>query len=180
MQPSQTSRVITYHPVEQGSPAWHKLRQEVDWTGSTVIYLLRGKPRPPETGFTSKGTEHGKFFEQQALLVYKMETGNDYRIVGFVTNSKYGTCGYSPDAIATDLLLEVKCFYGKAWDDAKKGIISPAVIAQIQFGMMICELKRARLLIYNPKDKERQLIIIDIKRDPKVIANIKAKLKTPS
>jgi hypothetical protein len=169
--------MITIHDVKQGSETWHKLRREVAWTGSTVIHLLKGKVRPPEILFTNKWTERGKLFEPQALLAYKMATGREYTEVGFVTNDEYPTCGYSPDGISGDTLLEVKCFNGDRHRMLLREEIPAEVIAQIQFGMMVCELNEAQLIAYNPNDSDANILyIIDIPRDEKIIANIKKRL----
>lgn len=169
--------MVIIHDVEQGSPAWHKLRQEVDWTGSTAIHLLRGKPRPAETGVSSRAMERGKALEPLALMTYKFETERDYMVIGFVTNTKYERCGYSPDGISGEILLEVKCANGERHKDLCEGRIPPQYMAQMQFGMLICELEMAQLIAYNPADKESPLVITDVPRDEKIIANINRKLK---
>jgi len=169
--------MITLHSVVQGSEPWHALREEVDWTGSTVIHLLRGKPRPERSDFTNRYTERGKALEPQALLAYKIETERDYIQPGFVTNSDYSTCGYSPDGISGDILLEVKCFNGERHKMLLRGEIPVEVMAQIQFGMLICELDRAQLIAYNPHDEDGETLhVIDIERDEKIIANMKKRL----
>jgi len=168
--------MVTIHDVKQGSRKWHQLREKVDWTGSTVIHLLKGKPRPKDTQFTSKHTERGKLFEPQALLAYKMATGREYMEVGFVTNTDYPTCGYSPDGISGEILLEVKCFNGDRHRMLLRDEIPPEVMSQIQFGMMVCELDKTQLIAYNPHDSDGILHIIDIPRDEKIIANIKKRL----
>ena len=170
--------MITIHDVTQGSEVWHRLRREVDWTGSTVIYLLKGKIRPPESPFSNKWTERGKLFEPQALLAYKLALGRDYTEVGFVTNDKYPTCGYSPDGISGEILLEVKCFNGDRHRMLLREEIPAEIMAQMQFGMMVCELESAQLIAYNPNDSDGQFLhIIDVPRDEKIIANIQNKIK---
>lgn len=172
--------MITIHDVIQDDEAWHKLRQEVDWTGSTAIYLLQGKKRPAETGISSRLMERGKALEPQALTAYKLETERDYMEVGFVTNNKNPKCGYSPDGISGEILLEVKCANGDKHRDLCEGRIPAQYIAQMQFGMMVCDLNLAQLIAYNPNDKEKPLVITNVPRDKKIITNIKNKLKEPN
>ena len=49
-------------------------------------------------------------------------------------------------------------------------------MAQIQFGLLISELSKATLIGYNP-DVAQSLFTLEIKPDPKIQANLTAKLK---
>lgn len=169
--------MVTIHDVAQGTPEWFALREE-KWTGSTIIHLLKGKSLPKRVEFTSKHTERGKLLESPALMAYKVEKERDYISVGFVTNSSWEGCGYSPDGISGDTLLEVKCFNGDRHKMLLDEKIPAEIMAQIQFGLMICELDKAQLIAYNPHDEDQQVLhIIDVPRNEKIIANIQAKLR---
>lgn len=168
--------MVTIHEVKQNTEAWHKLREDVAWTGSTIIYLLKGKKRPERSNYTSGAMERGKALEPQALMAYKLETDREYIEVGFVTNSDYPTCGYSPDGVSGEVLLEVKCFNPERHQALLDGNIPAEVTAQIQFGMLICEMEKAVLIAYNPHYDGQQLGIIEIARDEKIIANMEKKL----
>ncbi len=173
--------MVTIHDVVQGSDSWHKLREEVDWTGSTIIHLLKGKKRPERVEFTNKYMERGKALEEPALMSYKLDTDRDYMSVGFVTNSTWEGCGYSPDGVSGEILLEVKCFNGDRHKMLLAEKIPAEVLAQIQFGLMICELDQAQLIAYNPHDADGDTLkVMNITRDEKIIANMKRKLKDPN
>jgi hypothetical protein len=52
------------------------------------------------------------------------------------------------------------------------------ITAQIQFGLMICEMDKAVLIAYNPHDVDQDMLhIVEIARDEKIIANMEKKLK---
>lgn len=171
--------MIKIHNVRQGSAEWFALR-EGKWTGSNIINMLKGRAWVQQQNFTSKYTERGKWFEQQALLAYYLATGKKYKIIGFVTNPDYPTCGYSPDGISGKTLLEVKCFTGDRHKMLVDENIPIEIMAQIQFGMMICELKKATLIAYNPNESSGFLLhMIDIPRDEQIIKNMQTKLKAP-
>lgn len=167
--------MIKIHKVEQNTPEWDELHKG-RWTGSTAIKLLQGKQLPKWGGFEgNKYTKRGKVLEHIAIREYTRETGVKPSIVGFVTNSKYINAGCSPDAIAGDTLIEVKCLNGEKHERLISGEIPLEYMAQIQFGMVICDLKKAQLLAFNP-EYEKQLTIIDINYDPEIADNIRVKL----
>lgn len=163
--------MITYHGVKQRSPEWFKLR-EGKWTGSTAIRLLQGKSLKNESSnFTNPAMMRGQLLEPAALREYSVMYKSIPRTVGFVTNSKYPNAGYSPDGIDGKILPEIKCLNGHRYDALITGEIPMEYIAQIQFGLLICELEKARLLAFNP-EREQQLTVIDINRDEEIINNI--------
>lgn len=166
--------MITIHDVVQSSPEWHELRKG-KWTGSRAIKLLQGKALPDDGGsYQSSAMRRGTVLEPIAIQEYTQRTGVDVMRPGFITNSKYPNAGYSPDGI-TDILLEVKCLNGDRHEELVKGNIPLEYLAQIYFGMVICEFKKAQLLAFNPEYSE-QLTIIDVPYDKGIIKNIKSKL----
>lgn len=168
--------MITVYNVPQGSSAWHKLRKD-KWTGSRAIKLLQGKPLPDDSGtYQNAAMRRGSVLEPLAIMEYERETEVDVLKVGFVTNAKYPTAGYSPDGVVGDMLLEVKCCNGKRHENLVNGDIPLEYLAQIHFGMVICELERAQLIAFNP-EYTKQLTIIDIERNPSIEDNIKARLE---
>jgi hypothetical protein len=97
--------------------------------------------------------------------------------VGFVTNDKYPNCGYSPDGILPDRIIEVKAF-NESKHLASHNDIPFDVMAQIQFGLMISEMPVGVLVLYNPdiNNIDQNLLLKVIPRDDKIIANIERKL----
>lgn len=168
--------MITIHDVEQGSDAWLELRKG-KYTGSTAMRLLQGKPLKEESEWQgNKYTKRGHILEQLAIKEYERKASVDVLRPGFITNSKYPNAGYSPDGIVGDTLLEVKCLNGKRHEALINGEIPLEYMAQMYFGLVICELKYVKLLAFNP-DYEKQLTVIDILVEPKIVKNFKSKLK---
>jgi hypothetical protein len=174
--------VITVHDVEQGSPEWHALRIEHPFTGAGSDKLLRFGTIPYSEN--KESTFHGNFYtrrghllEDEAIALYEKITGHSVSRPGFVTNSKYPKCGYSPDGHDDDLgiPLEVKAF-NEVKHLALVKDVPMKVEAQIHFGQFIWEKKGARLLAYNPRfakklidgvpnplyDPAKALVIVDI------------------
>jgi hypothetical protein len=167
---------IIFHDVIQGSEDWHALRAPL-WTGSRAIRLLQGKSLPDDGNFAgNKHTKRGHILEVIAIKEYERQEKTEVARPGFVTNTLYPAGGYSPDGIDGDALLEVKALNGERHEALVNGDIPLMYLVQIYFGMVICGLKKARLLAFNP-EYEQQLTIIDIKYDKVITANIRKKLR---
>lgn len=169
--------MITIHDVKQGSQAWHDLHANL-WTGSSALPLLIGKPLPEWGKFSgNRYTQRGHLLEPIAIREYEVteDAPNGVLTVGFVTNSKYPNAGFSPDGIFGDTLLEVKCLNGDRHKMLSSGRIPLEYLAQIHFGMVVCELKKAKLLAFNP-EYNQQLTVIPIEYDSKTAKNIIDKL----
>jgi hypothetical protein len=171
--------MITLHNVVQRSPEWFKLR-EGRWTGSTAILLLAERPLPPRgPKIQTTAMFRGEMLEPIAIAEYQEQTGIDVFTTGFVTNSDYPNAGYSPDGIVGDTLLEVKCL-GKSNHEALCARKIPMeYMAQVQFGLLICELDKAQIIAFNPdhENPALRLVIIDVPRDEQIITNIRNKLQ---
>jgi hypothetical protein len=76
-------------------------------------------------------------------------------------------------------LLEVKAF-----NEKRHGAINtvddipPQIMAQIQFGMMMLELRKAKLIMYNPdiEDIDEAYKVIDVRVNKAIQDNFKARL----
>jgi len=196
--------VITEHDVEQGSPEWHALREPL-YTGANADRLLRfgqiDYSRNPDAAFGGNFyTKRGHLLEAKAIALYERIQQCSVRSVGFVTNSLYPQCGYSPDGLLPEILIEVKCFnkslHLKMWKATKPAeilaLIPFKVLAQVHYGMFITGRKVAHLLIYNPEfakrtlpdgspnpdyDPKKAFKIITIRRESAIAANLKRILK---
>jgi hypothetical protein len=183
--------MITFHFVEQGSEQWHIDRNDM-YTGSGAektlkfgaIEYSRSKP----TGFGGNfWTKRGHLLEDEAVELYETITKtkilrNDKGIkVGYITNSKYPGCLYSPDGVPPLPIIEVKCFDVPAHMELINGNIPMKIEAQVQFGLMISERPYAHLIPYNPKieDPKKAFKIITIKANKAVHANFKRILTKP-
>lgn len=170
--------MIRYYNFPQRSEKWYTYRKG-RWTGSTAIDLLKGKQAPPENdgSFDNRHMLRGRVLEGLAIEAYEKYTNQLGKVkhFGFITNSKYPHAGYSPDGVLDDTLLEVKCLneenHKKLFD-----YIPVNYMAQIQFGLLISELPKAVLIGYN-SDVSQELFTIEVLPDPKVQANLVAKLE---
>ena len=160
-------KMITTHDISQGTDEWLQLRQGL-YTGSNADRLLSYFNQIKIVDGVSssysiaeitgiKGnfyTKRGHLLEDEAIEVYETITGDHVDRPGFVTNTDFPNCGYSPDGIRSnlqfDLVVEVKCFKESSHMKIFNGVIPLKVLAQIHFGMLITGKKLAHLLIYNP------------------------------
>lgn len=181
--------MITIHRVKQGTPEWHELR-EGDYTGSNADKLLQGNRSVIEKGrvtaYAKAGgkewggnfsTKRGHILEDEAIELYEQIKGVSVQRPGYVKNSKYPGAGYSPDGLLPDRTIEVKAFNMKRHYDNHK-YVELKVMAQAQFGELICEKDLCDLLLYNPDvPAESALLIVTIKRQPTVSQNFRRHLK---
>lgn len=168
--------MIIWHDVEQGTPAWKKLRENL-WTGSKAVRLLQGKMFMPETDFEgNRYTKRGQVLESLAIREYERTYRRKVARPGFVTNTVYPNAGYSPDGIDGGWLLEVKAFNGDRHEKLAAGVIPLEVKVQIFFGMIITGKRKARLIAINPEFEE-QVTVIELRYDRLVGNNIRAKLR---
>jgi hypothetical protein len=155
--------MIRYYKMPQRSELWFKYRQD-KWTGSTAIDLLSGKEIPPEKHIPdNKYMLRGRVLEPLAIEAYERKYKVKVAHYGFITNSKYPHAGYSPDGIEEGIVDEVKCLGLEKHDAIIAGTlpIPTEYIAQMQFGLLITELEKAKLILYNP-DSDTPLHVIDV------------------
>ncbi|HEX4775065.1 MAG TPA: YqaJ viral recombinase family protein [Candidatus Saccharimonadales bacterium] len=172
---------ITLHDVEQGSEAWHELRTG-KYTGSNA-YKLLGSFGATEYAQAIRNsfrgnfhTKRGHILENEAIELYEAIKTITVLRTGFVTNSKYPTCLYSPDGLAPAALLEVKCFDIPEHRKLIKGEIKLSILAQIHFGLLITEQPIAHLIAYNPSKEltaQEQFRIIEVKPNRNIQTNFK-------
>lgn len=176
--------MIQIHQTDQGSESWLELRRGL-YTGSNAHKLLKHGAIDyslNEGAGTFKGNFHtrrGHILEDEAIELYQKIKNIDVLRPGFVTNTKYPKAGYSPDGLTDSLVIEVKCFAEKKHMQLYNGDIPLEVLAQVYFGMLICEKPAAHLVIYNPSldpDKytvKEQFKIIEIKNRRAVMQNFR-------
>lgn len=171
--------MIQKYDVEQGSEEWHGLRRG-KITGTSAVKLLKYRSRKhvssnDESSFKGNfATKRGQLLEKQAIEIYEKIKRNAVDHCGLVTNSLYPNCSYSPDGYIPDVrLIEVKCFFEDNHSKLLEEDISMAIMAQIQFGMMIMELPVTDLIAYNPRmsDVRDRFKIITVDRDENIISN---------
>jgi hypothetical protein len=184
--------MIQVHDVEQGTEEWQELRRLYPYTGSGAAKLLRfgaiEYSKAITSGFNGNFyTKRGHILEDEAIELYDAIYGRQTARPGFVTNSDYPSCGYSPDGVDGSIfepgaiLLEVKCFNQKRQLAIAQGEIPVEIMAQIQFGLFITGIREARLILYNPELPDKQaftMIVIKVNRN--IHSNFKRILKEAS
>lgn len=175
--------MITHHNVEQGTEEWHAAR-EGKFTGSNAYKLLGSfgateYAKAIQSGFKGNFyTKRGHILEDEAIELYEAIYATKVQRPGFVTNSDYSDCLYSPDGVDGETLVEVKCFNEKGHREMLNGQVPLKIMAQTHFGILITELKRIRLVIYNPElAAEEAFKAIDIPVNLAIVDNFKRILK---
>lgn len=183
--------MITVHNVEQGSDEWLELRRGL-YTGSNAHKLLAAAgSHKMVDGVISKyaanestsfmgnfWTKRGHLLEDEAIELYEAIKKRQVKRPGFVTNTEFPGCGYSPDGDDDGVTLEVKSFDIPNHMKLVKGDIDIKILAQIHFGLTIWDRKLARLIAYNPKvEPKLALKIIDISAKKSIKDNFKRVIK---
>lgn len=173
------------HSVEQNTPEWLRLREGLITASNAHTLLTKGAnaARAANKANSSGGgywANRGHELEDEAIEIYRRIKDVDVMRPGFITNSDYPACGYSPDGYA-GILIEVKAFK----DDKHIACLSETpteVYAQCQFGMMIAECSELDLIHYNPDLDNPKLCykVIRIERDERLIRRFEEKLGLPN
>jgi hypothetical protein len=172
---------VTIHDVKQGTDEWLDLRKNKVTGTKAATLLTHGKQaaidKDKNSTFTgNQYTDRGHRLEPDAIAVYNHVYNVDILEVGFVTNSLYSDCGYSPDGILNKKLIEVKCFNESRHIACSKEIPF-TILSQIHFGMMVCELEECDLIFYNPDiGVEKAFIVCNIKYETRIVNNFIDKL----
>lgn len=130
-----------------------------------------------EDGFCSADMQHGKDTEDEAALMYALETGSTVARVGFVLHPSLDGSGCSPDRLVnTDGLLQIKCPQTKNHIAALLGRdIAPDYIKQMQWEMRCTERQWCDFVSYDPRlPVEMQLHTVRVKRDGGMIEKMEA------
>ena len=170
--------------VVQNTEEWLKIRENRVTGSNSETLLTHGLEEALKDNFKQfRGnyyTERGHILEDEAIELYNSIHDVIVSRVGFIINDKFPNAGCSPDGIDGEYLIEVKCFSkDKHLAIKSKSTIPMKVMAQLQFNMMICELKKARLVMYNPdiEDDGDAYREIEVLAKPKIFENIKRRLE---
>jgi hypothetical protein len=143
------------------------------------VLLKRGRQAALDANKQSSGSnfwsKRGLILEVEAIEIYEAVTGKKVERVGFVTNSDYPNCGYSPDG--WNPLLESKSFAKEKHLSCMKEL-PLEVYCQIQFGMMIAGKNSIDVILYNPDIEDSNLCfkIIKVKKDARLVKRFQEKI----
>ncbi len=176
---------ITILEIEQNTEEWFDARKDKVTGSNSDILLTSGllaALRSNDGSSNFRGnyyTQRGHALEAKALYVYEQVYDTLVSRQGFVVNDEYPNAGCSPDGTDGEWLLEVKCFGEKNHSLIREFQDIPyKIMSQLQFNMMITELKKSRLIMYNPdlKDSAEAFRVIEVAADMGIWANFKNKL----
>lgn len=169
--------------VDQNTEAWHALRDPLVTGSNSDVLLTQGAQEAASRNLKRfRGnyyTARGHRLEPIAIKVYEGIHDTVVDRVGFVLNDDYPNGGCSPDGIDGQWLIEVKCFSERNHKAITKlEDITFKIMSQLQFNMMMCELPKARLVMYNPDlpDVLDQYCEIEVLADKPIQANMQQKL----
>lgn len=165
--------MIITHNIEQNSEEWLQARIG-KFTGSNAIKLLKhgrvDRARVEAKEFKgNRWTQRGHDLEPYAIAAYEQVKDVKVDRPGFITNDRYPECLFSPDGLLEDSVIEVKCFGEDRHNKINKGNIPDEILAQVHFGMIMCELEYANLVLFNPDiEPSKALKIIKITKDKRL------------
>lgn len=169
--------MVTIHNTPQNSDEW--LQQRIGkFTGSNAIKLLkygrtdRARVEPKEFQ-GNRWTRRGHELEPYAIAAYEQVKDVKVDRPGFITNDEYPDCLFSPDGLHENTVVEVKCFGEKRHNEINAKNIPDEIKAQVHFGMIMCELEYANLVLFNPDiEPKKALKIIKVIRDGRLIKRL--------
>lgn len=176
--------MITELKVAQNSQEWLEARKG-KVTGSIADKLLTwGEHEAKQLNHADNSnhsfyTRRGHILEDEAIELYEAIHRGKVQRPGIIVNDKYPNASCSPDGIDGKWLLEIKAYAVKKHLSIV-GIpsIPFKVMAQLQFNMLLCELHKARLVLYNPDidDPVQSYREIVVGRNLKIQRNMERKL----
>ncbi len=174
--------------VTQSTPEWLELRKLKLTASHAQAIASQGKGLDTYcldvvAGFLSKGIfnhytnndmERGRELEDDARVLYTLQTGNKVEQIGFVIQNEFVGC--SPDGFVNNNgLVEIKCKNDKNHlQQMIEGIngIETSYIWQMQMQMLVCERDWCDFVCYNP-NFEKSLLIYRIEKDLKAQEKLK-------
>lgn len=160
-------------------------KNELSETAENKLYekALASLGYETDAGITTAAMERGTELESVARELYKAETFNDIREVGFV-DYELLRAGCSPDGVVfrqepfiddrIDKIIEIKCPGIKNYIRMAMGKIPTQYVIQCQYNMLITGAKSCDFVIFHP---DMQLHIQEIKPDEQIQSDIKVVLE---
>jgi len=130
----------------------------------------------PTESFTSAAMQWGTDTEPQARAFYELETGVDVEEVGFIQHPTLEWSGASPDGLAGNGLVEIKCpntaTHLKTLSGAK---IDRKYTLQMQWQLICTDRKWCDFVSFDPRlPVQMQMHVQRVDRDPELCAEIEA------
>jgi exodeoxyribonuclease (lambda-induced) len=174
-----------YEELNQNTEEWQRIR--AGKLTASNFHTLMGKSetknnillqktaerllnRSLESDYTNQDMERGRELEEEARLLYEMQTDKEATIVGFIELNT--SVGCSPDdLIGEDGIIEIKCpketvFIGQVIRDK----IKPEYYTQIQFNLYVSNRQYCDYIAHN---RNFNLFVKRIERDEDYIKKIK-------
>lgn len=160
-------------------------KNELSETAESKLYekALASLGYETDAGITTAAMERGTELESVARELYKAETFNDIREVGFVDYESL-RAGCSPDGVVfrqepfiddrIDKIIEIKCPAIKNYIRMATGKIPAQYMIQIQYNLFITGAKSCDFVVYHP---DMALSVQEIRPDEQTQADIKTVLE---
>lgn len=176
--------------IEQGTPEWHQLRlgkvtasrvsdvmakiktgesaSRKNYRAELVVQRLTGLP---SESFTNAAMEFGTATEPMARIAYEIAKEVLVEQVGFIDHPTIAMFGCSPDGLAHDGMIEIKCPNSATHIEYLTDNKAPAkYINQMQCQMAVTGRKWCDFVSFDPRlPEDLQLFVVRVERDQKYI-----------
>lgn len=148
-----------------------------DYKAQIVAEILTGKPQ--ESGFTNEAMQWGTTTEPAARVAYEAISGVLVDIVGLVLHPTIDRAAASPDGLAGDGLLEIKCPKTATHLQYLLAGVAPAQYQLQMLWQMACtERAWCDFVSFDPRlPQDLQILIVRFDRDDKRIEEIETEVK---
>ena len=183
--------------IEQGTPEWHQLRlgkvtasrvsdvmakiktgesaSRKNYRAELVVQRLTGLP---SESFTNAAMEWGTATEPMARIAYEIEKEVLVEQVGFIEHPTIAMFGCSPDGLAHDGMIEIKCPNSATHIEYLTDNKAPAkYINQMQCQMAVTGRKWCDFVSFDPRlPEDLQLFVVRVERDQKYIDSMEVEV----
>jgi len=183
--------------IEQGTPEWHQLRlgkvtasrvsdvmakiktgesaSRKNYRAELVVQRLTGLP---SESFTNAAMEWGTATEPMARIAYEIAKEVLVEQVGFIEHPTIAMFGCSPDGLAHDGMIEIKCPNSATHIEYLTDNKAPAkYINQMQCQMAVTGRKWCDFVSFDPRlPEDLQLFVVRVERDQKYIDSMEVEV----
>ena len=183
--------------IEQGTPEWHQLRlgkvtasrvsdvmakiktgesaSRKNYRAELVVQRLTGMP---SESFTNAAMEWGTATEPMARIAYEITKEVLVEQVGFIEHPTIAMFGCSPDGLAHDGMIEIKCPNSATHIEYLTDNKAPAkYINQMQCQMAVTGRKWCDFVSFDPRlPEDLQLFVVRVPRDDKYIGTMEVEV----